>query len=140
MMLMVVNTEDSDHALGGIGLEGVGVEEDSSDGDVLGRLNELVRRRAQEQKDAQLNIPAETEPEMWNCSLCDTDMAPAMRQAHELHPFHVRRLEMKKREAGGPMVRGFKLARYRVSLIDHRNRKLEGLQITERPYSDALYA
>lgn len=101
----MINTDDSDHALGGIRLQGVGVEENLSDGDVLGRLNELVRCRAQEQKRARLNVPAETEPEMWNCSLCDTDMTPAMRQAHELHPFHVRRLEMKKREAGGPTVR-----------------------------------
>lgn len=55
-------------------------------------------------KNAQPNVPAETEPEMWNCSLCETDMTTAMREAHESHPFHVRRLEMKKEEAGGPTV------------------------------------
>lgn len=82
------------------------MEENLSDGDVFGRLNELVRRRAQEQRNAQLNLPVEAEPEMWNCSLCDSDMTPAMRQAHESHPFHIRRMEMKKREAGGPMVQG----------------------------------
>lgn len=100
MRCSVIDESEDDE--GRTDIESAGAE-DSRDCGVFDRLNELVCSRPLE-KNPELHITTEAEPEIWNCTLCEKDMPPAVRKAHETDPSHIDRLEQKKHEVASRTV------------------------------------
>lgn len=131
-----VATVESEHDGSRNDSKGVGGEEDSGGEEsgveraALERLNRLVRRQALKMNmpaNSELCVTTEMEPELWYCSLCDMDIPPAMRNAHEAQSWHVSRLELMKQEAGDGKVGSgaVGLNRGTADLTNQRNRRLQ---------------
>lgn len=58
-----------------------------------------------EDNDHEQRITAETQSEIWNCTICEIMMPPAIRKEHEANPTHVCKLEQNKLNESGQTVR-----------------------------------
>lgn len=58
-----------------------------------------------EDNDHEQRITAETQSEIWNCTICEIKMPPAIRKEHEANPTHIYKLEQNKQNESGQTVR-----------------------------------